>query len=104
MISFVGTLVLGYIAVKQTQQANEVAKSANDTSQKLMELQQREYMPTILVDAFVGLTRHQLTPASEELKTSVGITESRTDDNEAILGVSLSVVDDNLDTQKDLLP
>lgn len=101
LISFVGTLVLGYIAVKQTQQANEVAKSANDTSQKLIELQQKEYLPTILVDAFVGLTKHKLTPASDELKTSVGITECRTDD-EVSLGVFLSVVDENFDIKKEI--
>lgn len=43
LISLVGTLILGYIAVKQTGEANERAEDANKISQRLMDLEFERY-------------------------------------------------------------
>lgn len=43
LISLVGTLILGYIAIKQTGEANERAKDANKISQRLMDLEFQRY-------------------------------------------------------------
>ena len=43
LISLVGTLILGYIAMKQASEANERAEAANKISQRLMDLEFERY-------------------------------------------------------------
>ena len=66
LISLVGTLVLGYVAVLQTQRANDMADDANTTSRKLIELQKAEYTPVVTIKEFAGITKHTLDHAKSE--------------------------------------
>lgn len=43
LITLVGTLVLGYIAIKQTNEANERTEAANEISRRLMDLEFERY-------------------------------------------------------------
>ena len=43
LISFVGTIVLGIVAIIQTKEANEQAKVANEMSNRLMQLEENRY-------------------------------------------------------------
>lgn len=103
LITFVGTIALGFIAVRQTQYANEIAKTAsdsateaNETSRKLIEMQKAEYLPTIIVDGFAGITKHQISDVKTEIKSELVMHEMRTKDNEVMLGYSIALPDDNL--------
>ena len=100
LISFVGTIVLGFIAVKQTAEANRIAKLATNTSNKLIELQQKEYIPVISVTGFVGLTKHQYYDIDDKHISKIGIGELRTKENEVEIGYMLSVYEDGFTTQK----
>ncbi len=100
LISFVGTIVLGFIAVKQTAEANRTAELATSTSNKLIELQRKEYIPIISVTGFVGLTKHQYHDIDDKHISKIGIGELRTKDNEVELGYMLSLYEAEFDTQK----
>ena len=100
VISFVGTIVLGFIAVKQTAEANRTAELATNTSNKLIELQQKEYIPVISVTGFVGLTKHQYHNIDDKHISKIGIGEFRTKENEVELGYMLSVYEDGFTARK----
>jgi len=100
LISFVGTIVLGFIAVKQTAEANKTAKLTTSTSNKLIELQQKEYVPVIRVTGFVGLTKHQYHDIDDKHISKIGIGELRTKENEVDLGYMLSVYEEGFNTEK----
>lgn len=100
LISFVGTIVLGFIAVKQTAEANRTAELATSTSNKLIELQQKEYIPIISVTGFVGLTKHQYHDIDDKHISKIGIGELRTKENEVELGYMLSVYEEGFNTEK----
>lgn len=51
-VSFCGTVFLGYITIRQTKYANDMATEANKVSEKLIEFQQREYYPVISITNF----------------------------------------------------
>lgn len=42
-ITFVGTTVLGYVAISQTEKTNQMAERANEMSERLMELEKDRY-------------------------------------------------------------
>ena len=73
LIGFIGTIVLGFIAVKQTAEANKTAELATSTSNKLIELQQKEYIPVISVTGFVGVTKHQYHDIDDKHISKIGI-------------------------------
>lgn len=100
LISFIGTIVLGFIAVKQTAEANKTAELATNTSNKLIELQQKEYIPIISVTGFVGLTKHQYHDIADKYISKIGIGELRTKENEVNLCYMLSVYEDGFNAQK----
>ena len=101
LLAFIGTVVLGYIAVYQTkkandmtEQANSIAKQANRTSARLIDLQEADYIPIITITEFVGLSyaNSKLTPVKDFLSnphSDLVVHEMRTKTNEAIVGLSL---------------
>ena len=94
LLSLVGTLVLGYVAILQTQRANDIAKNANDTSVKLIELQKAEYTPIITISDFIGLTYFDVSKANIETTSEIFIHVMRTKEGEAYVGLSVSLVDE----------
>ena len=100
LISLVGALVLGYIAVLQTQRANDMASDANKTSRKLIELQEAEYTPVVTIKNFAGITKHTLDHGTPEATSEVFVHVMRCTDGEAIVGYSISLVDENCDITK----
>lgn len=100
-ISFVGTIILGYIAMRQTQRANKMAedansmaKDANETSRKLIQLQEEEYLPVVTVSNFAGITKHNLSGEGNSIQTEMVAVEMRDDKNQVSVGYSLSVLAD----------
>lgn len=102
LISLVGTLVLGYVAVLQTQRANDMAADANETSRKLIELQKAEYMPVVTIKDFAGITKHTLSHVNMMACSEIIIYEMRDSDGEALVGYSISLIDEECDLTKDL--
>lgn len=93
LISLVGTLVLGYVAILQTKRANDMADDANKTSRKLIELQEAEYTPVITIKNFAGVTKHGLHDVSEKVQSEMFIHEMRCTDGEVLVGYSISLLD-----------
>ena len=102
LISLVGTLVLGYVAVLQTQRANDMAQDANETSRKLIELQHAEYMPVVTIEDFAGITKHNLENLYQSLCSEMFVHEMRTSDGDVLVGYSVSLVDQNCDISKQM--
>lgn len=100
LISLVGTLVLGYVAVLQTQRANDMADDANTTSRKLIELQKAEYTPVVTIKEFAGITKHSLDHAQSAPRSEIFVHEMRCSDGEVLVGYSISLVDQNCDISK----
>ena len=100
LISLVGTLVLGYVAVLQTQRANDMADDANKTSRKLMELQKAEYTPVVIIKEFAGITKHSLGYVQSAPRSEILVHEMRCSDGEVLVGYSISLVDQNCDISK----
>ena len=91
IISFVGTMVLGYIAIYQTANANEMAKEANriakqasKTSQDLIQLQKMEYYPVVRVTKFLGICDYKL-KGEGVFNTSLAMAELKTKDDEIVV-------------------
>ncbi len=91
LISSIATLFIAYIAIKQSDDSLKLSK-------KLSDLQASEFFPVILVDRFAGLTKHCLESVAKKVETGIVISEIRTDENEVILGYSISLVDDNFNS------
>ena len=91
LISSIATLFIAYIAIKQSDDSFKLSK-------KLSDLQAAEFFPVIVVNRFAGLTRHCLESVSKKVETGIVISEMRTNENEVILGYSISLVDDNFDS------
>lgn len=102
LISFVGTLVLGYVAVLQTQRANNMAEDANKTSRKLIELQKAEYMPVVTIKSFAGITNHKLEHVNTAVCSEIFVHEMRCSDGEVLVGHSISLVDQEFDMSKNI--
>lgn len=114
LLAFLGTVVLGYIAVYQTkkandmtEQANQIAEQANKTSARLMDLQEAEYIPIITITDFVGLSypNSKLTPVKDFLSSphsDLVVHEMRTKTNEAIVGLSIVLVDPETKSELEL--
>ena len=102
LISFIGTLVLGYVAVLQTQRANDMAADANETSRKLIELQKAEYTPVVTVNNFAGITKHTLSHVNMAVCSEIIVHEMRCSDGEVLVGHSISLIDDKCDLSKKL--
>lgn len=103
-ISLVGTLVLGYVAMCQTQRANKmaedannVAKDANETSRKLIQLQEEEYLPVVTVSTFAGVMKHELSAGQYSSQPEMNAVEMRDENNEVSVGYSLSILAENTD-------
>jgi len=92
-IAFIGTVTLGIVAWLQS-------KMANETSQKLIDLQATEYLPVITLRDFVGLTKLGVTSVYEDIKTDICIAEMRKPDKELILAYVLNILCDELDLNK----
>lgn len=106
-ISFVGTIILGYVAMRQTQYANKmaedanaVAKDANETSRKLIQLQEEEYIPVVTVSSFAGITKHNLSGEENKVQTEMVAVEMRDNNNKVSVGYSLSVLADGTTLSK----
>lgn len=57
LISFIGTIVLGYVAYSQTKSASKMAEQADNMNKEFLRMQEREYVPVIkcLKDNFCGV-------------------------------------------------
>jgi hypothetical protein len=93
LIVFVGTVVLGFVALQQSRLANE-------TSQKLIDLQTADYLPKLVLVNFVGFTKHNATLVDDNVSTDINIFDGRTKDNELILGYGLNLLDNQFDASK----
>lgn len=100
IISLAGTLVLGYIAVLQTQRANDMAEDANETSRKLIELQKAEYTPVVAIESFAGITKHSLEHVNTSASSEMFVHEMRCTDGEVLVGYSISLIDKDCDITK----
>lgn len=96
-ISFVGTIILGYVAMRQTQYANKMAEDANNTSRKIIELQEEEYLPIVTVSNFAGITKHELSGKGNAEQSEMVSVEMRDKDNNVMVGYSFSILTDNTD-------
>lgn len=94
LITFVGTVSLGFVAWKQSQMANSVSK-------ELIKLQSDEYMPVITVTNFIGKSIGQHLKAIK-LERDITIAKIDTEDDDIILGYSINVVDENVNIDKDM--
>lgn len=83
VISFAGTIVLGFIAISQTQFANQM-------NQKILEMQRQDYLPLITITGMVGMSKDRVNYVSEEFYGKFGIYEIRDDDNEVYLGYAVA--------------
>lgn len=97
-ISFVGTIILGYIAMRQTQRANKmaedankVAQEANETSRKLIQLQEEEYTPVVTVSSFAGIKKFNLDGERNEFQSEMVAVEMRDEKNNVSVGYSLAI-------------
>lgn len=93
LISLVGTLVLGYVAMLQTKRANDMAEDANKTSRKLIELQEAEYTPIITIKGFAGVTKHSINTSSTNAQSEMFVHEMRCVDGEVLVGYSISLME-----------
>lgn len=93
LISLVGTLVLGYVAMLQTKRANDMADDANKTSRKLIELQEAEYTPVVTIKSFAGVTKHGLNKASINTQSEMFVHEMRCTNGEVLVGYSISLLE-----------
>ena len=105
LLTFIGTVVLGYIAVYQTKRANDtteranhIAEQANQTSAQLIDLQQAEYTPVITVSKFAGLSYDNPNTVCVENYLSkphsdLIVHEMRTTKNETIVGMSIALIE-----------
>lgn len=101
IISFVGTIVLGFIAVTQTQKANKVAESAHKASQDLIQLQRAEYIPLIEATGFAGISKYQVNNMKSINDSVLEIQEMRTEDNEVSVGYTFTLIaDDTLELER----
>ena len=107
LLTFVGTVVLGYIAVYQTkrandmtEKANQIAEQATQTSSRLMDLQEAEYIPIISISRFVGLSNANkgsvyVKEFLSKPHSDLIVYEMRTIKNEAIVGLSTALIKPN---------
>lgn len=99
-LSFLGTVVLGIIAVWQTKKANDISELSEKNNQKLLELQAYEYKPKLLLTSFVGITKFRMSNIGETLKNNpqMMILEMRTEENEVQCnyGVALHIDNSNM--------
>lgn len=91
LISLVGTLVLGYVAMLQTKRANDMAYDANETSRKLIKLQEAEYTPIVTIKDFAGITKHGLSKVNIMPQSEMFVHEMRCIDGEVLVGYSISL-------------
>lgn len=85
LLSFIGTITLGFISIKQTQLANLSAKEANLTSRKLIDLQTTEYVPSMSITDFIGISKYSLNTCNSCDNADLAVLEMRTDKNEVII-------------------
>lgn len=94
IISFAGTIVLGFIAISQTQYANQINK-------KLLEMQREDYLPLLEITGLVGVTKHQFRYATEDFDKKVSLHEMRDAENSVYLGYSVALKVGDLDLNHD---
>lgn len=94
-ISLIGTLVLGYIAILQAKQANDVANDANETSRKVIELQEAEYTPIVTIEEFVGITNHIVHKVNKNTESEMIVHKMNCIDGNIIVGYSISLLEPN---------
>lgn len=85
LLSFIGTITLGFISIKQTQLASLSAKEANLTSRKLIDLQTTEYVPSMSITDFVGISKYSLNACKSYGNAELTVLEMRTGKNEVII-------------------
>lgn len=106
-ISFVGTIILGYIAMRQTQRANKmaedannVAQAANETSRKLIQLQEEEYIPVVTVSSFAGLGKFNLEIEENGFQSEMVAVQMRDKNNNVSVGYSLAILSEGTNLDK----
>lgn len=97
LLSFIGTIVLGYIAIYQSKKANDIAEQSIDMSKQLIQSQQAEYTPLITITKFAGLTNQgkEFISADGFLKSphsDLVVHEMRTNENTVLLGYSMALI------------
>lgn len=98
-ISFVGTIILGYIAMRQTQRANkmaedanDVAKNANETSRRLIQLQEEEYIPVVTVSSFAGMSKYNIEGERSSFQAEMVAVQMRDENDNVSVGYSLAIL------------
>lgn len=84
IISFAGTIVLGFVAIKQTQHANRI-------SYKLLELENDANIPLLEIKEMVGITKYKVTTHNDDFDGKNVVQELRDTENNVYLGYSFVV-------------
>lgn len=90
IISFAGTIILGFIAISQTQYANQI-------NQKLLEMQREDFLPLLEITGLIGITKYQLRYAGEDFDKKITLNEMRDAENSVCLGYSVALKVGDLD-------
>ena len=96
LITFIGTVTLGFVSYTQTKKASDMAKRAEDLNKEFLKLQFREYMPLIecLKDNFCGLQKFGVTEfiMLPEVKICTMETTPSDKDEDPRLGYGLTLI------------
>ena len=92
-IAFCGTVVLGFVAWKQSTMATEI-------SAKLISFQAAEYLPTITVTDLLGFSKFESHCQIKNITNDIVLAVMKTTDNTTRFGYAVSPVDGQLDNEK----
>ena len=83
LITFIGTMTLGYISYSQTKKSYEISKS-------LIELQEDEYTPTLAVSDFIGVSKLKMKNIKDDI-SKVVVGEYQMNDGSIVCGLMICV-------------
>ena len=81
IMSVIGSLILGIVAIRLNKNANEISKMAFKQSEDLFNIQKTEYMPVLNVQNLLGISKFKMTTNKESLSENIIIFEGRTKEN-----------------------
>lgn len=96
-MAYFGTACLAMVSLWQNENANKI-------NEKLNQLQESEYTPTLLITTFVGVTKFGMVYSRYNYNNDIFLVEMRTDDNDVKLGHAVSLTDDDFNEKISSVP